>query len=88
MTQLLLLVLLAVLLLAWLGRMGTPRSQRLPWRQWTPVHVMDLTGRGFRVLVDAGQERQRRAEAARESVEGRDPPPGDEDGSPPRGPTP
>lgn len=79
-------------LLALLGRAATPVRDRLPLREWTPVYVADLVGRGFRVFGDAGKERARRQEVAREEVEGRrdedDPrPPGplDPDDEPPTG---
>ncbi|WP_299519882.1 hypothetical protein [uncultured Serinicoccus sp.] len=71
MTQLLLFVLLACVLLAAIGQTATPRWQRLPLRRWTPVHVADLVGRGVRVFSDAGKERLRRQNLAREEVEGR-----------------
>ncbi|KUG51600.1 hypothetical protein AVL62_09795 [Serinicoccus chungangensis] len=95
MTQLLLFVLLGCVLLAAIGQTATPRWQRLPLRRWTPVHVADLVGRGVRVFSDAGKERLRRQDLAREEVEGRrgderpegpppPPPPGAEDPPPER----
>lgn len=71
-------------LLALLGRAATPVRDRLPLREWTPVYVADLVGRGFRVFGDAGKERARRQEAAREEVEGRR---DTDDPWPPSGPT-
>ncbi|OLT41055.1 hypothetical protein BJF86_04425 [Serinicoccus sp. CNJ-927] len=73
MVELLLFLVLAVGLLALLGRTATPPSERLPLRRWTPVHVADLVARAFRLFRDAGAERVRRQEVARESVEGRQP---------------
>ena len=73
MTQILLFLVLGCVILTYLGRVATPRSQRLPLRQWTPVHVVDLMGRGLRVFNDAGKERSRRQQLAREEAEGRTP---------------
>ncbi|WP_151525162.1 hypothetical protein [Serinicoccus kebangsaanensis] len=73
MVELAVFALIVVLLLALLGRAATPRRDRLPLRQWTPVHITDLVGRGLRVFGDAGKERARRQEQARESVDGRRP---------------
>ncbi|WP_130014889.1 hypothetical protein [Serinicoccus sediminis] len=71
MTQLLLFLAVGCVILVAIGQTATPRWQRLPLRRWTPVHVADLMGRGLRVFSDAGQERLRRQNLAREEVEGR-----------------
>ncbi|WP_298887928.1 hypothetical protein [uncultured Serinicoccus sp.] len=71
MTQLLLFLLLGCVILAALGQTATPPTGRLPLRRWTPVHVADLVGRGMRLFFDAGKERSRRQDVAREEVEGR-----------------
>lgn len=86
MIEIVLFVLGAVALLAWLGHTGTPPAERLGWRSWTPVHVMDLARRGVKVLIDGGKERQRRAEAASRNARGpqRPPPRDDSTGPAPR----
>ncbi|WP_157621897.1 hypothetical protein [Serinicoccus hydrothermalis] len=70
MVELAVFALVAVLLLALLGRAATPRGERVPLRQWTPVHVIDLVGRALRLFVDSGKERAHRQELARRAVEG------------------
>ncbi|GAA4874432.1 hypothetical protein [Serinicoccus chungangensis] len=88
MTQLLLFLLVGCVILAVLGQTATPRHERLPLRRWTPVHAADLVVRGLRVFADAGKERTRRQNLAREEVEGRRPGEGTEGPPPPPPPDP